>query len=100
MNFTDLTKKTKAAASVLRAVNNACRKKIVTVLMAHPGSDVQTLYKKRLKMEQSVCSQHLGILRKAGIVVATKDGKRRLYSVNEKRLAQIGYLSEELVKVE
>ena len=43
----------------------------------------------RLRLEQSVASQHLAILRKAGIVSTQRDGKFIYYSVNFKRLEEI-----------
>lgn len=49
----------------------------------------------KLDLPQSVVSQHLRILRLAGIVDATKDGKESFYSLKRDVLEEIiNYLSE------
>lgn len=37
---------------------------------------------------RSAISQHLGVLRKAGLVVERRDGVRRLYSVNQAEMGR------------
>jgi DNA-binding transcriptional ArsR family regulator len=44
----------------------------------------------KLKIEQSVASQHLAILRNANIVVTEREGKFIYYTINKQRLAEIG----------
>jgi DNA-binding transcriptional ArsR family regulator len=51
----------------------------------------------KLRLEQSVASQHLAILRKAGFVNTTRDGKFIYYSVNASRLAEMNRFVEELL---
>jgi DNA-binding transcriptional ArsR family regulator len=43
----------------------------------------------KLKLEQSVASQHLSILRKAGFVLTERQGKFIFYSVNYQRLKEV-----------
>jgi DNA-binding transcriptional ArsR family regulator len=50
-----------------------------------------------MRLEQSVASQHLAILRRAGVVDTNRQGKFIYYTLNHERLAQIGRLVEELV---
>jgi DNA-binding transcriptional ArsR family regulator len=50
----------------------------------------------RLRLEQSVASQHLAILRRAGVVTTKRQGKFIYYSLNKNRLTQIGFLVEDL----
>ena len=50
-----------------------------------------------LRLEQSVASQHLAILRRAGIVKTERDGKFIYYHVNYDRLDQINHLINELL---
>ena len=50
----------------------------------------------KLRLEQSVASQHLAILRRAGVVVTQRQGKYIYYSLNKDRLEQISGLIEEL----
>jgi DNA-binding transcriptional ArsR family regulator len=44
-----------------------------------------------------VASQHLAILRRAGIVVTQREGKFIYYAVNHKRLLEINKFVEELI---
>jgi DNA-binding transcriptional ArsR family regulator len=73
------------AALVLRAINHALRQQMMQLLHKHGRMDVTTLYVK-LKLEQSVASQHLAILRRACFVNANREGKQIYYSVNYPRL--------------
>jgi DNA-binding transcriptional ArsR family regulator len=50
-----------------------------------------------LRLEQSVASQHLAILRKAGFVKTDRDGKFIYYSVNTERLEELNKFVKELV---
>jgi DNA-binding transcriptional ArsR family regulator len=50
----------------------------------------------KLRLEQSVASQHLAILRRAGVVLTERHGKFIYYSLDNDRLAQISRLVEEL----
>lgn len=49
---------------------------------------VTELYLK-LRLEQSVASQHLAVLRKAAIVKTVRNGKFIHYSINTERLEEI-----------
>ncbi|RYD71282.1 MAG: transcriptional regulator, partial [Sphingobacteriales bacterium] len=51
----------------------------------------------RLRLEQSVASQHLAILRRAGIVTTQRDGKFIYYTVNYKRIDEINSVVDQLV---
>ena len=57
----------KKAALVLRALNHKLRQLIIKTIHEHKRITVTELYVK-LRLEQSVASQHLAILRKADIV--------------------------------
>lgn len=76
------------AVLTLRAVNHPLRKQILTLLEARKKMPVTEIYEK-LKLEQSVASQHLAILRKAEIVKTQRNGKFIYYSINKKRIAEI-----------
>ncbi len=60
-----------------------------------PSITVTDIYIK-LRLEQSVASQHLAILRKAGVVQTDRQGKYIYYSLDNERLTQISRLVEEL----
>ncbi len=87
----------KEASNVFRAINNPVRQKILNFINENARVTVGTIYKK-LKMEQSVVSQHLAILRKENIVIAERDGKFVLYSINYERLKQINKVAREMNK--
>lgn len=51
----------------------------------------------KLRLEQSVASQHLAILRRAGIVSTIREGKFIFYTVDYARLEQVNQFVENLV---
>jgi len=75
------------AALIFRAMNHKLRQKIMRLLHQGQKIAVTEIYT-TLALEQSVASQHLAILRKAGFVNAEREGKHIYYSVNYKRLIQ------------
>lgn len=87
----------KKAALVLRALNHKLRQQIIKMLDENTKLTVTDLYI-QLRLEQSVASQHLAILRRAGIVKTERDGKFIYYKVNEERIAQINQIVDSLLK--
>jgi len=51
-----------------------------------------------LRLEQSVASQHLAILRKSGFVKTKREGKFIYYSINRQRLLDLNKFVDELLK--
>lgn len=88
--------KIKKAALVLRALNHKLRQQILQTIDEHKRITVTELYVK-LRLEQSVASQHLAILRKAEIVNTVREGKFIFYTINEDRIADINKFVKELV---
>lgn len=86
----------KKAAMVLRAINHKLRQQMIKLLEDHKRMTVTEIYVK-LRLEQSVASQHLAILRRAGIVVTERDGKFIHYTINTLRIAEVAKFVEELV---
>ena len=86
----------KKAGLILRAVNHKLRQQIIKMIDEHGRITVTELYVK-LRLEQSVASQHLAILRKAGFVKTVRDGKFIFYSVNIDRLKELNRFVEELL---
>lgn len=86
----------KKAALVLRSINHKLRAQILKLIHSSGKLTVTEIYVK-LRLEQSVASQHLAILRRAGMVSTDRDGKFIYYSVNYDRLAEIQRLSKELI---
>ena len=86
----------KKAAMILRALNHKLRQLLVRLIDEHQKMTVTEIYVS-LKLEQSVVSQHLAILRRAGIVLTEREGKFIFYSLNYKRLKEINAFVEQLV---
>ncbi|MEZ4920939.1 MAG: metalloregulator ArsR/SmtB family transcription factor [Saprospiraceae bacterium] len=83
------------AVLVLRAINHKLRQRIIDLLEENKQMTVTDIYIK-LRLEQSVASQHLAILRRAGVVATDRQGKFIYYSLDKERLNQISRLVEEL----
>jgi DNA-binding transcriptional ArsR family regulator len=86
----------KKAAMILRAVNHKLRQQILKLIDEEGKITVTELYVK-LRLEQSVASQHLAILRKAGFVNTARDGKFIYYSVNINRIKELNKFTDELL---
>jgi DNA-binding transcriptional ArsR family regulator len=86
----------KKAALVLRAMNHKLRQQMIKLLDESKQMTVTEIYVK-LRLEQSVASQHLAILRRAGIVITKRDGKFIYYAVNYPRVAEVNKFVEDLV---
>lgn len=78
----------KKAAMILRALNHKLRQQIIRILDENKKLTVTELYV-QLRLEQSVASQHLAILRRAGIVKTDREGKFIYYAINHERVADI-----------
>jgi len=76
------------ASDLLRAVTHDLRLSIISLLDEQGEINVNTIYTS-LKLEQSITSQHLKILRDSNIVNTRRDGKLIYYSLNYDKLATI-----------
>jgi len=81
---------------VLRAINHNLRQEMIALLEESGKLTVTDIYIK-LRLEQSVASQHLAILRRAGILNTDREGKFIYYSLNKNRIQEISTFIEELV---
>jgi len=88
--------RSKKAALILRAVNHKLRQQMIKLIDEKQKIVVTEIYVK-LKLEQSVASQHLVILRRAGIVSTQRDGKFIYYSVNYPRVQEVVDFVEQLL---
>lgn len=80
--------KLKRAVYLLRSLDHKIRKGIIRLLSENDFLTVTEIYV-QLRVEQSVASQHLAILRKAEIVKTDRNGKFIHYSLNQDRLTEI-----------
>lgn len=85
----------KKAFILLRAISHPLRQEIIHLLDKEGSKRVTGVFI-ALRIEQSVASQQLGILRDAGIVSPKRTGKFVSYSLNESRLQQIIKLATNL----
>lgn len=91
IGFDDL----RGAVLVFRAINHGFRKKIIGLLDNSREMTVTEIFVE-LRVEQSIASQHLGILRKADVVKTRRDGKFMYYSLNIERLAYLAEVVKQL----
>ena len=75
--------KLSTSLSALRAVSHPIRLSLLAYIDKNKVINVNKIYRK-LKLEQSITSQHLRILRIADLVTTKRDGKFIYYSVNYK----------------
>lgn len=85
----------KKSAIILRALNHKLRQQILRLIADNGPISVTDIYVK-LRLEQSVASQHLAILRKAGFVKTKRDGKYIYYAPNMPRVRQISQVTQAL----
>jgi len=78
----------KKAALTLRAINHKVRQNILNLIHKNKEVTVSEIYN-RLKLEQSLTSAHLAVLRKAGIVRTRRQGQSIHYSINYNHIKQI-----------
>jgi len=84
------------ASMVLRSINNKVRQNILGYIYDKEKVGVTELYKD-LKLEQSVASLHLSILRKEGVVSTERNGKQVYYSINNNRITDIKKFVEDIL---
>ena len=87
----------KKAALLLRAINNSLRQEILEFIHLNSSVTVTQVHNK-FNVEQSVASDHLGILKEAKLVVNERQGRFIFYSVNYKELNRIHSLITEILE--
>ena len=71
---------------LMRALAHPLRLKILEFLDQNKNIQVNQIYN-TLKIEQSIASQHLRILKNAGVLVADKDGKYMHYTIDYQKVS-------------
>lgn len=69
------------SSELMRALAHPLRLKILEFIDQHGAINVNKIYR-ALEIEQSITSQHLKIMKMAGVVHAAKDGKYVTYSID------------------
>ena len=88
----------KKAGNVFRALAHPLRKRMLQLLEEKEQANVTQIYAE-LKLEQSVASQHLKILRDANLVETQRQGKLIVYKVNYNHLSKVEKIVGELLSV-
>ncbi len=78
-------------ALMLRSVNHPVRKQLLEVLSREKEMIVTELHT-QLNIDQATASQHLAVLRRAGILKTRRDGKFIYYSINSQKISDISVL--------
>jgi DNA-binding transcriptional ArsR family regulator len=86
------------AAEILRALAHPIRLRIIEFIDANKSINVNKIYGS-LKLEQSITSQHLRILRAADIVKTDRNGKFIIYSVNYEKVGYYLNTIEEYLQI-
>lgn len=86
----------KKLAAAMRAINHKLRQQLFNYISERTCT-VTELYI-HFRLEQSVASQHLAVLRKSGWVKTKRQGKRIFYSVNTQTVNQYQQLASNIFK--
>jgi ArsR family transcriptional regulator len=81
-------KKLNEVNALVRAIAHPLRIKIINFIDSQGKINVNKIYR-ALKIEQSIASQHLRILRDVKVVMGSRDGKFIYYTVNYSRIEQV-----------
>jgi DNA-binding transcriptional ArsR family regulator len=84
--------KLRLSSEILRALAHPFRMMLLEFIDEHKSVNVNKIYSS-LQIEQSVTSQHLSILRKAGIVTAARDGKFIFYSIDYAKVEEAAHVA-------
>lgn len=79
------TKEIREAHRTVRAIDHKLRMRMLDIIATKGTINVTELYI-AMRLEQSVASQHLSILKAAGLIKAERNGKFIDYSVNMDRI--------------
>ena len=85
------------ASLLLRALNNKVRQHILRLLEQHQRLTVTEILI-RLRLLQSITSQHLSVLRRQQIVVTKREGKNIYYELNHTRLMEVRQFVDALLE--
>ena len=78
--------KLQVSTELMRALAHPLRLKILENMDQNKNIQENQIYN-TLKIEQSIASQHLRILKNAGVLVADKDGKYMHYNIDYQRVS-------------
>lgn len=92
-------KKLHLSTELMRAVAHPLRLLILEFIDTHGIINVNKIYN-TLQIEQSITSQHLRILKLAGVVNAQRDGKFIRYSINYDIIERVDFAMKNFLRKE
>lgn len=88
----------KSTADLLSALAHPVRLQILSLLAAHREEPAGAVVD-RIGLPQPMVSRHLAILRRAGVLAATRDGRHRNYRIARPEVAAFArYLNQALLE--
>jgi DNA-binding transcriptional ArsR family regulator len=84
------------ASAILRAINHPLRQQMLQLLAKKHTLSVTEIYV-HFRLVQSVASQHLAILRQAGVVSTSRNGKVIQYSINSIKIRKVSDAVQQLL---
>ncbi len=91
--------KLRISSEILRALCHPLRMKILQFIDQNENINVNKIYN-TLKLEQSITSQHLRILRNAGIVTTEREGKFIYYHIEYDKLGDVMFYVRKFLEEE
>ena len=88
--------KLEVSSEILRALAHPLRMRILSFIDRNESINVNRIYS-TLQLEQSITSQHLRILRLAGMVETTREGKYIRYRVAYEKLGDAAYAVHQFI---
>ena len=83
-------------SAYMKALGHPVRVQIIEIL-GRDGECISGDLSSQLPVAASTTSQHLSILRDAGLISGTVDGPRRCYCANKQAIEEAGYLLSALL---
>jgi DNA-binding NtrC family response regulator len=85
------------AILIIKAIHSPLRQRILQLIFAQGRATVTEIFT-RLELEQAIASQHLAILKNAGLVHAQREGKSVYYSANYPGIEMVITFVQQLLK--
>ncbi len=82
---------------IFRALNHKLRQEILRMIDKKGQASVSEIYVD-MRLEQSVASQHIAILRRSGLIIPERAGKFMKYKLNSARIDMMNQMVVDLLK--
>jgi len=87
----------KKVSMIFRALNHKLRQEILRMIDKRGQASVSEIYVD-MRLEQSVASQHIAILRRSGLIIPEREGKFMKYKLNSARIDMMNQMVVDLLK--